>query len=365
MTRAVDQDRLGVQNALRFLWLEITAKCNLFCTHCYAESGPDADLYGSMTFSGWTCVMDEAATLGCRRIQFIGGEPTMHPRLPELLDHASCRGFDFVEVYTNATRISGHLLESFRRNGARVATSFYSDDPLVHEQVTQSEGSWVRTVDGIDRVLAAGVPLRVGVIETVQNLGHSQRATRFLRQRGVQCIGNDHQRGVGRAERHGQPRDTECYEELCGQCWKDKLCVTSSGAVFPCVFARATPLGDVKFGLAAILASAKLTDFRREVRTLQERRRAVQLVAAPHQTTGSPALPVDTESSGCSPAGCSPTGCSPAGCSPAGCSPSGCSPTGRATDGSPDGSSTRARPHGPGGILVARGELTWTSSAIR
>ena len=25
---------------LRFLWLEITGKCQLECTHCYADSGP-------------------------------------------------------------------------------------------------------------------------------------------------------------------------------------------------------------------------------------------------------------------------------------------------------------------------------------
>ncbi|PWK82464.1 hypothetical protein C8D88_11357 [Lentzea atacamensis] len=25
---------------LRFAWLEITGKCQLSCTHCYADSGP-------------------------------------------------------------------------------------------------------------------------------------------------------------------------------------------------------------------------------------------------------------------------------------------------------------------------------------
>jgi hypothetical protein len=38
-----------VLNDPMFLWLEITAKCNLLCEHCYADSGPQADLYGNMT----------------------------------------------------------------------------------------------------------------------------------------------------------------------------------------------------------------------------------------------------------------------------------------------------------------------------
>jgi MoaA/NifB/PqqE/SkfB family radical SAM enzyme len=33
---------------LSFLWLEITGKCQLHCTHCYAESGP-RETHGVMT----------------------------------------------------------------------------------------------------------------------------------------------------------------------------------------------------------------------------------------------------------------------------------------------------------------------------
>ena len=36
----------SVMHDLSFLWLEITGNCNLSCSHCYAESGPEVDLYG-------------------------------------------------------------------------------------------------------------------------------------------------------------------------------------------------------------------------------------------------------------------------------------------------------------------------------
>jgi MoaA/NifB/PqqE/SkfB family radical SAM enzyme len=54
MTTAENVEGVSVINDLRFLWLEITGKCNLFCTHCYAESGPQAELYGNMTYCDWT-----------------------------------------------------------------------------------------------------------------------------------------------------------------------------------------------------------------------------------------------------------------------------------------------------------------------
>src|SRR6516165_7403770 len=116
MTTGEIGDDRAVRNDLSFLWLEITAKCNLFCTHCYADSGPQGELYGDMTYSDWTRVLNEAAELGCRSVQFIGGEPTMHPRLEDLVDQANHRGFEFIEVYTNVTRLGGKLLGCFQRN---------------------------------------------------------------------------------------------------------------------------------------------------------------------------------------------------------------------------------------------------------
>ncbi|HEX2341721.1 MAG TPA: radical SAM protein, partial [Vicinamibacterales bacterium] len=73
--------RGGCLEGLSFLWLEITQRCNLACVHCYADSSPHLPLTERMTFSDWCRVMDEARTMGCRRLQFIGGEPTIHPDL--------------------------------------------------------------------------------------------------------------------------------------------------------------------------------------------------------------------------------------------------------------------------------------------
>jgi MoaA/NifB/PqqE/SkfB family radical SAM enzyme len=301
---------VAVTNDLRFLWLEITAKCNLTCSHCYADSGPDGPLYGRMSYGDWTRVIDESAELGCRSVQFIGGEPTMHPRLDDMVDHANHRGFQFIEVFTNATRLDKELVGCFQRRGVHVATSFYSDDSVVHDQVTERSGSWRRTVSGIEAVLAAGLPIRVCVIETERNTGHGPRAVEFLKTLGVQEVRIDRTRGVGRGAPVYPVNGAERYEELCGQCWKGKLCVTSTGEVFPCVFARATPLGEVKAGLAGILQSARLTGFRRRIRTARE----IVLQCGP----------------GCAPGDCPPAApCAPDQCPPfCPCNPSECGPNG-------------------------------------
>jgi MoaA/NifB/PqqE/SkfB family radical SAM enzyme len=268
MTTAEDIPDTCVTDDLRFLWLEITGQCNLSCTHCYADSGPQVDLYGSMAYEDWTRVLDDAAELSCRQVQFIGGEPTMHPRLHDLVDHANHRGFQFIEIFTNASRLGPQLVGCFQRNRVHVATSFYSDDPAIHEQITRGAGSWKRTVHGIETIVAAGLPLRVGVIETDRNAGHAPRAIDFLKTLGVHEVRVDRQRGVGRGDLVPLGSQEERFDQLCGQCWRGRLCVTSGGDVFPCVFSRATRLGDVRCGLAGILQTAMLAEFRHKVRAL-------------------------------------------------------------------------------------------------
>lgn len=78
---------------LSFLWREITGRCQLTCRHCYADSGPRGT-HGSMTGEDWKRVIDEAARLGVGHVQFIGGEPTLHPALPDLVRHARRRGIE-------------------------------------------------------------------------------------------------------------------------------------------------------------------------------------------------------------------------------------------------------------------------------
>ncbi|SHF02779.1 4Fe-4S single cluster domain-containing protein [Seinonella peptonophila] len=81
-------DTIVQSQSLRFLWLEITGRCQLECVHCYAESGPNGT-HGSMSVNDWKRVIEDAASLGVSTVQFIGGEPTLHPEFISLLETAT------------------------------------------------------------------------------------------------------------------------------------------------------------------------------------------------------------------------------------------------------------------------------------
>ncbi len=60
---------------------------------------------GILSADDWIDVIDQTARLGTRMVQFIGGEPTLHPALPTLIRHALDRELS-VEVFSNLVHVS-------------------------------------------------------------------------------------------------------------------------------------------------------------------------------------------------------------------------------------------------------------------
>lgn len=114
--------RQADETATRFLWLDLTRKCQLACTHCLNGSGPDGS-HGTMTREDWTRVLDQAAASGVRGVQFFGGEPTMHQHAVELVDHALTLDLQ-VEVFSNLVHITPDWWALLRREGVSLATSY-------------------------------------------------------------------------------------------------------------------------------------------------------------------------------------------------------------------------------------------------
>lgn len=255
-----------VDGVLSFLWLELTNRCNLQCVHCYTESGPHSGDRDFLSAEGYEALMREAYQLGCRKIQLIGGEPQLNPAFARLLRMCIATGFEFVEVFTNLTRLDSEMLEFSAKNGVHFATSVYSDDPAVHDAVTRVRGSHRRTIANLRKLIGAGVPARAAVIDIYDNPEAAERTRRFLSDLGASVGANRSSapREFGRgAELLGK---SPALSGLCGHCWSGSLAIAPDGSVFPCVMARDWPVGDVTAqSLKEILKGSPLTQIRREI----------------------------------------------------------------------------------------------------
>lgn len=254
---------------LDFLWLEITQKCNLTCTHCYVSSSPEIALHGKMRHEDWLAAIDEAASVGCKAIQFIGGEPLLYPRIDDLI--MRCRELDFslIEIFTNGTPVNDRKASLFSKLGVQVACSFYSAQPQIHDTITGKIGSFERTMAGLRQLSSHSVPVRIGFIEMAQNGGHFEEARNLLQSIGISTVGYDSIRGFGRGEELAPaPSKSSKFEGLCGQCCRSRLCLTYSGEIFPCPMSRAFPVGDFcAGGLTATLEGDPLGEFQREMQS--------------------------------------------------------------------------------------------------
>lgn len=237
-THATMDDRVQVASELRFMWLEITNRCQLQCIHCYADSGPRG-AHGTMTTIDWERVVEEAAEIGVQMVQFIGGEPTLHPDLAHLVSFALSRNLE-VEVFTNLVHVTPELWETFSLPGVRLATSWYTDDPTEHAAIT-GRPSHARTREGIVEALHRSIPLRVGIVR-MRAEQRTKEAEAMLARLGVTDIGHDDLRQVGRGIRGRQPSS----DQLCGHCASGNLAVAPDGTVWPCVFARWLPVGNLR-----------------------------------------------------------------------------------------------------------------------
>lgn len=82
--------------------LEVTKRCNLRCSFCFAEGGTGKDI-------PFTTVRDRLQALavpGKTLVQLSGGEPTVRDDLPQIVAAAKEAGCQFVQLNTNGIRLA-------------------------------------------------------------------------------------------------------------------------------------------------------------------------------------------------------------------------------------------------------------------
>lgn len=289
MTIAPESPTTTTSRIPGFLELEITRRCQLTCdSHCYAGAGPTQG-HGLMTGDDWKRVISEAARIGVKKIQLIGGEPTLHPDFAELVEHALAEGLA-VHVYSNLYRIRTEHWALFTRPGITLATSYYADTDEGHDQVTGRRGSHAATRANLIEAHRRGIRVRVGIVDVL----HGQRieeAREELLALGITNVHIDRLRGVGNA---AQGAGLPSMSELCGRCGTGTAAILSDGTVTPCVIGRFLPAGQVQG-----------TSLERVFASPQWQRLAASIPAGRHDPCGPDCGPNDDSSGGggtCSPA---------------------------------------------------------------
>jgi radical SAM protein with 4Fe4S-binding SPASM domain len=138
-----------------FAHLELTARCNLRCSHCYVA--PDAAKATELSADEWVDVLGQLARESTLFVTFSGGEPLLRPDALEIAAAAVSLGFAY-RLFTNGTLIEeSHADALASLPPVAVEVSVYGADAATHDAVTGAPGSFEQTLRGIRLLVDRGV----------------------------------------------------------------------------------------------------------------------------------------------------------------------------------------------------------------
>jgi radical SAM protein with 4Fe4S-binding SPASM domain len=277
--------------SLQFVWFEIVSDdCNESCIHCYVECMPPTyrktmgisdgesetiDIRQKrnekVSFERWKQLIDESYLLGCRRCQFIGGEPLLYrgengETVFDLAEHAKNVGYEFIEIFTNATMLTPEKVQKIKTLGLNVAVSLYSDDETLHDSITKTPGSFKKTTEALKLLKESEIPVRVETVLMGPNEQTVEKTQRFVEEMGFSHKQPDVLRPKGRGDDPSimptkesvvkyslmlSPSFTVTGDTLSRNisghpCLLGKITITDNGDVLPCIFSRKLAVGSVR-----------------------------------------------------------------------------------------------------------------------
>jgi len=167
------------------LWIYTNFDCNLSCSYCAVASSPTARKR-RIGFDRFTALVDEAIIEGFEELYVTGGEPFVEPAIVDMLEYASDRLRTV--VLTNAMLFTGRRKRELERLSGRgslvVQTSIDGARPQTHDSF-RGDGSWARTMRGIEYGRELGLPLRAAMTETALNAAEVKELRTLLAKHGV------------------------------------------------------------------------------------------------------------------------------------------------------------------------------------
>lgn len=163
--------------------IEITARCNNNCRHCYINLPPDDRVARTRELS-----VPETADLAAQAVQLgavwcliSGGEPLLRPDFSELYLTLKRAGL-LVSVFTNATLVNEDHAALFREFPARdIEVTVYGVTRDTYERVTRTPGSFDRFKRGLGLLMQSGGRVRLKAMAIQSNFDEHAAIAAFCR----------------------------------------------------------------------------------------------------------------------------------------------------------------------------------------
>jgi radical SAM protein with 4Fe4S-binding SPASM domain len=165
--------------------LEITARCNNNCRHCYINlPADDAEVKSKeLTFTQIKNIADQAVSLGALWCLVTGGEPLLRKDFFDIYLYLKKKGL-LISVFTNAALINKEHVKLFKKYPPRdIEVTVYGATKKTYERITRKKGSFDAFTTGLKMLLEGGIKVRFKAMALRSNIDELQEIARFCRAR--------------------------------------------------------------------------------------------------------------------------------------------------------------------------------------
>lgn len=140
----------------------ITNRCNYSCNFCFAQNLGKNEV----SFEEGLLILNKLSEAGIKKINFAGGEPLLHPRLPEYCEKAKSLGMT-VAITTNGSRLNREMIRCLAENVDWIALSVDSCLDTVEAAMGRGRGEHVtNALNSAFLIHEAGIHLKVNTTVT-------------------------------------------------------------------------------------------------------------------------------------------------------------------------------------------------------
>ena len=165
--------------------VEITARCNNDCRHCYINLPPNdpAARACELSVEEISGIADQAVKLGAVWCLITGGEPLLRPDFPEIYMLLKRKGL-IVSVFTNATLVSQEHIALFKKYPPRdIEVTVYGVTRETYERVTRTSHTLDKFNYGLNLLIDNGVRVRLKAMAIQANYAEQAEIAAFCRAR--------------------------------------------------------------------------------------------------------------------------------------------------------------------------------------